>query len=44
MDETNTRREARRQRILENSESCLNKITTRHSVDEIEGKYNELVK
>lgn len=41
MAETNARREARRRRILENSEIRLRKITTRNNADEIEGKYNE---
>lgn len=36
MAETNARREARRRRILENSESRLRKITARNNADEIE--------
>lgn len=44
MAESNARREARRRRILENSENRLRKITARNNADEIEGKYNELKK
>ncbi|XP_070161932.1 uncharacterized protein [Polyergus mexicanus] len=36
MAESNARREARRRRILENSENRLRKITTRNNADEIE--------
>lgn len=38
MDETNDRREARRRRILENSESRLRMITSRRNPGETEGK------
>lgn len=47
MAETIARREARRRRILENTETRLRKITTRNNANEIKGKYkytNELKK
>jgi len=44
MAEINARREARRRRILENSENRLRKITGRVNPDEIKGKYNQHVK
>jgi len=44
MAEINARREARRRRILENSENRLRKITGRINPDEIKGKYNQYVK
>lgn len=42
MDETTIKREARRRRILENSENRLHKITARQNLDETKGKYNKL--
>lgn len=41
MAETNARREARRRRILENSENRLRKITASNNANKIKGKYNE---
>ncbi|EFN74175.1 hypothetical protein EAG_14087 [Camponotus floridanus] len=42
MAETNTRREARRRRILENSENRLRKITASNNANKIKGNYYTL--
>lgn len=42
MDETNAKREARRRRILENSENRLRMITSKRNLEETEGKYNHI--
>jgi len=41
MAEINAKREARRRRILENSESRLHRITGRVNPIEIKGKHNQ---
>lgn len=43
MEDINARRNARRRRILENSEKRLLKITGRDNDNESKGKYNLLI-
>lgn len=44
MNEMNAKREARRRKILENSENRLHKIGARYNLDETKGKLNKLIK